>query len=698
MKASRAVLLVTACLLTSLAAASEAAAQLPWPPQTPPGEPRDFAPMIWLARDEPLYPMLPHPFAFDGIDNNGDGRFDVADPVELSVQWYDVRCLPGCSEPGSPKGVDRDKDDKDNERKKEALGQKKPRLPCWTTRGHPWGNTGQSKVRPQARALTRVSLWVKDNEQLKPPPPGPGSYQRVFWLYQYWLYYPYDEGPGAHRDDAEHVSVFVEQTKPEAARTRPEEPPTKPLIKAIVGAGHVSDTVNNVLVAGAPGMEALLPIELGAHLPILVELGKHASAPDRDCNGRFDLGFDANLYPQAVWGSRDVWSGNVGESLKVGGFQPWYSYSRSTERLLVEEGWNESTEREKAYLDTCRGSAPQVNDLLSGFDCEGLRELLSRPGLCAGAEAQLEPPLSEPSCGELRTRVEELLPKLAGCDELRPKVRTLLGPPRDQRYSLFPVTILEELHETVEKGDIDQVRRFLAAYRRDFWHGLPPPDDWPELTEEGLAVMRTNWPSGPHLDRRDVWRHQAYEDPNQLFRSWLFTRLAVGVDTRSEAGIGVLGPTVRLAGLPLPKWLAFLGSTQAFHDSRLEAYLHWDRQRGTFYDTGIDFHSTRNGHVGWLLGLTTKHDYSGTWYRRIGLNAGIEVGLPSLPWWEPLRPFSLMLEAGANFAPGQQASTYPTSTSGSAGAPPNVRGYVALRLTYSPLIIRGVRDKHPLGY
>jgi hypothetical protein len=154
---------------------------------------------------------------------------------------------------------------------------------------------------------------------------------------------------------------------------------------------------------------------------------------------------------------------------------------------------------------------------------------------------------------------------------------------------------------------------------------------------------------------------------------------------------------VRVAGLPLPKWLTFLGSTQAFHDTRLEAYLHWDRQRGTLYDAGVDFHSTRNGHVGWLLGLTTKHDYSGAWYKRIGLNAGVELGFPSLPWWEALKRFSFMLEAGANLAPAQQASAQATSTQDSAGAPPSVRGYVALRLTWSPGL-RGLRTKHPLSY
>ena len=51
-----------------------------------PGERGSFAPMVWLARDETVYPVLPHPFGFDGIDNDHDGSLDIADPDEIGVQ------------------------------------------------------------------------------------------------------------------------------------------------------------------------------------------------------------------------------------------------------------------------------------------------------------------------------------------------------------------------------------------------------------------------------------------------------------------------------------------------------------------------------------------------------------------------------------------------------------------------------------
>ena len=169
--------------------------------------------------------------------------------------------------------------------------------------------------------------------------------------------------------------------------------------------------------------------------------------------------------------------------------------------------------------------------------------------------------------------------------------------------------------------------------------------------------------------------------------------------------------SLRLAELPLPGWLGSLGGSQAFHDSRLELYAHWDglmgtdnasgAEAGTFYDAGVDFYSARNRHVGWLLGLTTKHDYYGAaWYKRLGLNAGIEVGFPSVPGGF-MRRFSLMLQVGANvqlFGPTQQDLADESSTGDArVGASPNVRAFVGIRLTWSPPI-RLLRAKHPLSY
>lgn len=46
----------------------------------------DYAPILWLAEDEPLYPMLPYAFAFDDAENDAqpDDLIDVADPGEIA--------------------------------------------------------------------------------------------------------------------------------------------------------------------------------------------------------------------------------------------------------------------------------------------------------------------------------------------------------------------------------------------------------------------------------------------------------------------------------------------------------------------------------------------------------------------------------------------------------------------------------------
>ena len=46
---------------------------------------RTFAPMVWLGPSEIAYPMLPHAFAFDGIDNDDDGCTDLEDADEIGA-------------------------------------------------------------------------------------------------------------------------------------------------------------------------------------------------------------------------------------------------------------------------------------------------------------------------------------------------------------------------------------------------------------------------------------------------------------------------------------------------------------------------------------------------------------------------------------------------------------------------------------
>ena len=349
-----------------------------------------FAPIVWLSPDDEAFPVIPNPFAFDAIDNDGDGRFDIEDPDEVAWSWQSLRNTP-----------------KDKWRHYgHAWGNGRPfdSLPRRVLYAHPerfggWGadadtpclrsrawaldsgiTTDASLKAPECAAELRVDGTVRLDSRCKADCPddrevvfsdtfprrrrklafyetergdwrmlvGPRGLREYFvdrdgqprdldiGLYQFWFYYPFDKGPNPHEHDAEHVSIFVE--------SKPRTPPG-PLadefakfgtIKAIVGVGHGADTGNNILVRRSPESEALLPRELRPHMPVLVELGKHASAPDRNCNGRFDPGVDANIYPEAAWGSRDLWAGNVGQELKVGDFALDHSWMRPYTSMLLE--------------------------------------------------------------------------------------------------------------------------------------------------------------------------------------------------------------------------------------------------------------------------------------------------------------------------------------------------------------------------
>lgn len=634
-----------------------------------------YAPILWLATDERAYPLLPHAFAFDGIDNDRDGCFDIEDPDEIRFEWFSVKDIADqavCDDTKTTKVEPPPNCDA-------SITCQNCRPTLWCTKGRPWGNS-EEQVGPQRRVLVaeRPSWCLQQGSEGKVqscPETSRGDHQepkalkddigkRVdegrpndslgsatkiqFRILQYWFYYPFDDGPGAHRDDAELAAVFLRTTDKEGAH-----------IQALVGAGHADDSLNNILVTGTGQTDALLPRRIEPHTPILVELGKHASTPDRNCNGRFDLGLDANLYPEGAWGSRDVWSGNVGQALKVGDFKSWYSYSRTAQDAIFERGWRHPPDE---YRQVCRGTGSPLEDVVAGFDAFG---------------------------------------------DSGPDV-----------YDLFPLSALEALHAAVDskhlKGqppDLSHVQTLLDDHADFLWQGLPAPPAPLRLTAAGLAQMRY-WTTGRHRDRREIWLHDFYTEPDNVFRLWLLRRIGVGFSVKGEARNAVGGFLVRLAELPIPVFQNALGR-HAFHDSRLEFYVHFDElaplpasaETGgmpngflRFYDAGLDVYSGRNRRAGWFVGLTTKHDYTGKSYHKVGLNAGIEVGFPALPGWRRLRPFSLMLSVGGNAQLFESAG--PTPRDAAVGSrfvsgDGRIRAFVGLRLTYGLSLWRA---RHPLAY
>lgn len=250
---------------------------------------RRHAPILWPAVDEQTFPTLPHPFAFDGFDNDGDGLKDLADADEVDTS----RCC--------------------TDRLVEMLNEEKG---------------------PERRVIYAEPAWFTDH----------GASPKIALL-QYWFYYVLDGGFGSHPGDSEHAFVFVETT-PGADKAN--DVMSYRGVRGVVGAGHTPDTANNILVVGnRQSNVGALPRRLPDHMPILVELGKHASAPDRNLDGRFDVGMDANAFRDNVWGSRDIFNLNIWQFVTP--FQGWYSFPRHRNSLMFEDQalshWQEYTDR-----------------------------------------------------------------------------------------------------------------------------------------------------------------------------------------------------------------------------------------------------------------------------------------------------------------------------------------------------------------
>jgi hypothetical protein len=121
-----------------------------------------------------------------------------------------------------------------------------------------------------------------------------GSYVRTLsypgtWLVEYWYYYPFDEGnPHAHFHDSEHIFIEVDKLGG--------------TVRNLFASDHDSFVPNNLY-------STLIPEARPVDLPLyaMVELKKHAMAPDLNHDGRFTRGTDDNLHPEAYafWGLRD---------------------------------------------------------------------------------------------------------------------------------------------------------------------------------------------------------------------------------------------------------------------------------------------------------------------------------------------------------------------------------------------------------
>lgn len=114
---------------------------------------------------------------------------------------------------------------------------------------------------------------------------------------RYLFYYPDDVGFGAHQHDLEAVEVDAQvhrvRTGSQACRAI--------TLRRVVGAAHGADWYSNILeLDESEADDVVLP------LVVLVEEGKHASAPDRNADGWFTPGYDATKNVNDSWGVRDT--------------------------------------------------------------------------------------------------------------------------------------------------------------------------------------------------------------------------------------------------------------------------------------------------------------------------------------------------------------------------------------------------------
>jgi hypothetical protein len=148
-----------------------------------------------------------------------------------------------------------------------------------------------------APSSTPVVYWAVDRLQLRggdrvpePVEREPRFAERASRVViRYFFYYREDFGGGSHPNDIELADVHLAVEESGGC--------WQIRVERIVGFAHGVDWYSNEL---AVGDDTRYPLTL------LVEEGKHASAPDRNADGQFTPGYDVNVRIRDAWGVRDA--------------------------------------------------------------------------------------------------------------------------------------------------------------------------------------------------------------------------------------------------------------------------------------------------------------------------------------------------------------------------------------------------------
>ncbi len=309
-----------------------------------------FAPIYWFAPDERYFPTLPLFSAFDGVDNDGDGRRDFDDPDEILPlvggrpdwgtlnEWYVRARDEGTDRPAifyrardlRPQHID------------ELFRYLKSDEQAWK-------RLGEREDQAQLLADVRddATGWVS---------------------VEFYAYYVNDWGLEGHPYDVEFAIVFL-PCRREAGSVSYD---LAGRFRVFVGPGHTDRVPSNVLLVngGLAGREVTIwpasefcgaapeacavdsAIELHFERArpsqilsrpegvlirraptVLVELGDHSSSPDIDPFGLFHPGHDANWHINDLWGTRDVQATSALGFL--GRYQGWMTLPRTEQNSVV---------------------------------------------------------------------------------------------------------------------------------------------------------------------------------------------------------------------------------------------------------------------------------------------------------------------------------------------------------------------------
>jgi hypothetical protein len=243
-----------------------------------------YAPVLRFAPGEPYFPTLPFFYAFDGIDNNNNGRVDFDDLDEIAAfnpgdtlspswsildDWYNaelVRQSPAGGTPVAPvPAVFWHVIDMTPEQQDVMSRFLKKDILAWN-------------------AASRTEIGTTD------------LLDEPFKVIEYYFYYVRDKGLVGHPQDIEFTFVFV-----------PADPTLACIARIVAGAGHTDWVPNNILVlSNELALSPLNATPIDTLTGILTELGGHSSSPDAPPYGKFRLGVDVNWQSTKAWGVRDV--------------------------------------------------------------------------------------------------------------------------------------------------------------------------------------------------------------------------------------------------------------------------------------------------------------------------------------------------------------------------------------------------------